>query len=292
MLRRVVSTAAMVALLGASPALAGDEPVLPCPPRPQAQADGQAPGQADGARWPAALQKRNARYASLTRVDDPQGDLHERLIAHMDLVRVDDRLGDLEELRRKRAASHVPPRVVVHARVTRDQDLGGDEGEVILASITNERRHAETRRFRDLAGDHDELVVYQREVRSRGPMLEREDVIRHAKDRENPLAQEYLLGRNDMFRERELEGGEERPGDEERQMGFGRDPDEHDDREDRQAEAALDAAAEAAEAAAEQALENLDAATEKSAEQLEERMLERQTELQNEREESNTSLPQ
>lgn len=262
--------------------------MLPSPPGARAPAEA---GQ-QGARWPAALQKRNARYASLTRVDDPQGDLHERLIAHMELVRVDDRLGDLEELRRKRAASHVPPRGVVYAHVIREQDLGGDQDEVILASTTNERRWAETRRFRDLAGDHVELAVHLRDVRLRLPMDQREDVIGHAADRENPAARDYFDRRSEMFREREVEARE--PDDDEpRQMNLGEDELEREiDRHDRRADATIDKADEDAEAKAEKALDELEEATEKSAEQLQERMLERQAEAQNEREEGGGgSLP-
>ncbi len=262
--------------------------MLPSPPGARAGAEAEP----QGARWPAALQKRNARYASLTRVDDPQGDLHERLIAHMELARVDDRLGDLEELRRKRAASHVPPRSVVYARVTREQDLGGDEDEVILASTTNERRWAETRRFRDLAGDHDELAAHLRDVRSRrSPAFEREDVIRHGTVDPNPAAEAYIIRRNEMFRDRDVDSGYEEK--EEDRLLFGRDDGREDGRDDERSDRAIDAAAEKAaekaaedaDAKAERSMDELEAATEKSNEQLQERILERQTEAQAEREE-------
>lgn len=284
MLHRVLPAAVLVLLLGADHALAGDEPVLPCPPRAQAPA---AEGE-QGARWPAALKKRNARYASLTRVDDPQGDLHERLIAHMDLARVDDRVGDLEELRRKRADGHIPPRLVAHAHVTRDQDLGGDEDEVILAATTNERRYAETRRFRDLGGDREELYVHRRDLQRRLPLSQRDDVIWHAKVEEDPVRRDYFDTRDHAREslakptlsdeERVKERGDERAED----LFFG-----WEDQLEREHGRTLeDVADDAIEKTLEDGLDALEAADEKSAEQLEERMLERQAEVQAEREES------
>lgn len=297
MLRRVLP-AALVAFLAADRALAGDEPVLPCPPAPpgaRAQAD-------PGARWPAALHKRNARYASLTRVDDPQGDLHERLIAHMELARVDDRLGDLEELRRKRAAGHVPPRMVAQAQVTRDLDPDGDEGEVILASITNERRFAETRRFRDLGGDHLELAIYRRDARGRMPLAGDQERIGHAAARESVTRRSFFDQRDDRMpadgteplthQERELDHKSEQDDDRlfhhdqfdrfmDRDGMSDRDLDDgRDDRIERDEEDAIDKA--------ERDLDDLDDKTDKTAEQADERQLERRTEAQNEREESNT----
>jgi hypothetical protein len=154
---RVIAAALLGSLLCAAPrqAFAGDPPALPAP----AAAPDAAPA------WPAELKHRNARYASLTRVDDPSGDVHERLIAHMQMNRVTDRVGDLEEVRRKRTAGAVPPLAVKDALVMRDQDVDGDGNEVVLASIRHSRRHAETRRFRDLSGDSTELTVYKRDLK-------------------------------------------------------------------------------------------------------------------------------
>lgn len=308
MLHRVLSAAALAAVLGSLPGpgllrhtLAGDEPVLPTPRRALARGDGGATGGATGgdadgtgARWPAALQKRNARYASLTRVGDPEGDLHERLISHLQMVRIDDRLGDLEELRRKRAAGHVPPRHVLHARVARDHDLSGDEGEVVLASITNERRHAETRRFRDLGGDYEVLVRYRIDVQ-RAPA---EDRIYHAADREDVVRRGFFDRRDDMLstdgseplRERERQDEFTTEQQEERQIYGGDYEGRFDDLDEKRAERDLEKVdekkAEREEKKAERDLDDLEEATAKSQEQLEERMLERQTEVQNEREES------
>lgn len=281
MLRRVLP-AALALLLGVDRALAGDEPVLPRPRGAQAPA-----AEADqGARWPAALQKRNARYASLTRVDDAEGDLHEALIAHTDLARVDDRLGDLEELRRKRAADHVPPRVVAHAVVTRDLDLASDAYEEVLASTTHERRHAETRRFRDLEGDRQELAAW-REARRRSLIVD--DRIYVAEDKEFSTRRNFIDQRDDIFSTdgseplRQIERSDEHESEqiEERQLA---------DPFDRDIERSLDKDTEKAEAQIERALEDDDEAleekTEKSAEQLEERLFERQAEAQAEREES------
>ncbi len=295
MLHRVLSTAALAVLLGAGQALAGDPPVLPCPPGAEASAE---TGE-EGARWPAALKKRNARYAALTRVDDPEGDLHERLIAHMDLVRVHDRIGDLEELRRKRAAGHVPPQVVVHARTTRDQDLDGDEGEVILAATTNERRYAETRRFRDLGGDREELVAYRRDVRSgrAGPVDD--ERIMHARDRERAAVRDFFDNRADHAREgladptlSDEEREQERRGERQDELNLIREEGNAERESERDHERAQEREDEQAATLAETELER---AAEMSAEQLEERQLDAQLDRQLEQEESGTggggSLP-
>lgn len=205
---RVIAAALLGSLLCAAPqqAFAGDPPALPAP----VAAPDAAPA------WPAELKHRNARYASLTRVDDPSGDVHERLIAHMQMNRVTDRVGDLEEVRRKRTAGAVPPLAVKDALVMRDQDVDGDGNEVVLASIRHSRRHAETRRFRDLSGDSTELTVYKRDLKR--IRLENEDrVIRHAEDRQTPRGN-YLYDRDLEEREsgetiNEAERAEERDDD-------------------------------------------------------------------------------
>lgn len=152
---RVIAAALLGSLLCALPqqAFAGD------PPLPTPVGADVAPA------WPTKLKHRNARYASLTRVDDPSGDVHERLIAHMHMNRVDDRVGDLEEVRRRRTSGFVPPLAVKDALVMRVHDADGDDNEVVLASIRHERRHAEIRRFRDLAGDSTELATYKQDVK-------------------------------------------------------------------------------------------------------------------------------
>lgn len=158
---RVIAAALLGSLLCAAPrqACAGDPP-LPMPPAQQ-----RLVADAATTAWPAELKHRNARYASLTRVDDPSGDVHERLIAHMQMSRVVDRIGDLEEVRRRRTSSVIPPLAVKDALVMRDRDVRGDDNEVVLASIRHERRHAETRRFRDLAGDSTELAAYKDDLK-------------------------------------------------------------------------------------------------------------------------------
>lgn len=184
---RVIAAALLGTLLSAAPGLAG-EPPLPAPALPKAPAADAAPA------WPTELKHRNARYASLTRVDDPSGDVHERLIAHMQMNRVTDHVGDLEEVRRKRTTGFVPPLAVKDALVMREQDVGGDDNEVVLASIRHERRHAETRRFRDLAGDSTELADYKRDQKR--IRLEREDRIVIGRDGVDESRARYLDDRD------------------------------------------------------------------------------------------------
>lgn len=288
MAHRVPSFVAVVtasaALLAADVSLAGEPPVLPTPRG--------AAGPQQEARWPAELQHRNARYASLTRVDDPEGDLRVRLLAHMQTARVDDRVGDFEEVRRKRAAEHVPPRAVLYAQTKREADARGDTGEEVLASIRHERRFAETRRFRDLAGDAEELVAHQRAVRDR--RLKQDDDISHATVRQTrrPMIDrredDTLLGGGTSPRDLERVDEQEIErlyDDRMRDLGGGRDDDM-----ERRLERAMEKRDREVEREGrddDRDLERIEDANEKSADLREDRLLERQQELRNEREEAN-----
>ncbi|MCO5165768.1 MAG: hypothetical protein M9894_05295 [Planctomycetes bacterium] len=290
MAHRVLTTAATVVLpaillapLAAPTARAGEPPALPAP----RGADG---GLKAEPRWPAELQHRNARYASLTRVDDSEGDLRVRLMAHLQTARVDDRLGDFEEVRRKRAAEHVPPRAILYAQVRREGDLDGDTREEVLASIRNERRFAETRRFRDLGGDSEQLAIHRRAVRER--RIEQEDRIVHATERQTRLP---IIDRRDdeaavdrRATPRDLERVDEHDFEklEDRDRGLGGDEDrwnrtrDMDDRDDRDRGGREDRDED-------RDLDRIEEANEKSADLRQDRLLERQQELQNEREEAN-----
>lgn len=153
--------------------------------------DGTAP------RWPRALKERNARYANLTRVDDPATDERERRLQHALLTRVDDRLGDLEVERLHRLGGQVPPRAVLHARITRERSLGDDAQQVVLAGLTTHRRHAETRRFRDLGGD-EEVLALHREDLLRNPGADRVMIASQEKDGAH---ERYAESREDVRRQ-------------------------------------------------------------------------------------------
>jgi hypothetical protein len=189
-----ISRSALPAVLLA--ALAGPAIAQTAPPSPAPPARDLAPAPAAAPAWPEALKKRNARYAVLTRTDDPDGDARERLVAASDTSRIDDPIGDREIERQVRADRHVPPRATQFARVDRDVDDPGDEQQIVVSHYAGARQYAETRRFRDLGGDQRELVLY-RVDRLQGHF---DDGPKLAEDREREVRGRYLISHDDHVR--------------------------------------------------------------------------------------------
>lgn len=141
----------------AGPASADESPVATPAPRvaPRAPA------------WPEALAQRNARYAVLTRVDDPEGEAHEALLAHAVTTRETDPASDLEELRRFVAAQR-GHWATVEAKLARTLDLEGEREEQILARRTLARAHAQFARVRfPMVRDENGLLVHEAELELR-----------------------------------------------------------------------------------------------------------------------------
>jgi hypothetical protein len=161
------------------------------------QAGAQEPASKPAA-WPDNLKHRNARYAALGRVDDPEGDAHERLVAHMEMVRVHDDLGDLDQMARARLSGHRPPRdASVHARLERAQDADGDQHQTVVAGLPGTRQFAETRRFRDLGGDQVVLADYRRDQRRM--LLDHDDRILMGDGEEPALRRDFFDRRDSMI---------------------------------------------------------------------------------------------
>lgn len=268
MAHRVLPALVLAPLLLCGRAMAGDPPAPASPPAPPKV---EAPA-GDGPGWHKQLAHRNARYASLTRVHDPAGDLHEAIVAHMNLDRVGDPTGDMEEVRVARASGKVPPRATADALVARGRDVDGDSGETVLAAGTHHRRFAETRRFRDIGGDKRELVIHQRDRQRRNKLQDENRVLTAGEVQRGDVldqrdeALDSNAERADQLREQRRED-----------MMFGHD----DDRvTDRIAETELGSD----ELGAEGLLEGMiDDAADATDERLEEKLLENQTEAQAER---------
>lgn len=252
-------------------------------------------------RWPEPIKHRNARYANLVRVDDVDGDAHERVIAKALTERVDDRLGDREERRRHLCAKHVPPRATEFARVERD--AGDDREQIVIAETRNRpgqkraSRLAEVRRFRDLAGDADELRCWKLD-RTRGPMLNDPDAIRMVNENESAMRGRFFEEREDTIHlggaetQRDLERERDAQDDRDTERQLGREEARDEDRRAERTEAAVDAASERdaerdAEKTDEKAADAAEREGEREAERADESKTDREAERQLEQEEQN-----
>lgn len=267
MSHRVLTALLLTPLLLCSRVDAGDPP----PAAPAADAPALAPAKP----WHAQLAHRNARYASLARVDDPAGDVHEAIIAHMNLNRVVDPLGDMEQVRVARATKNLPPRATADAFVARAADDLGDDGQLAMHKLTNERRHAETRRFRDVGGDRHELIAHQRDVKLKH-RLHQENVIRHAGPFEQPGIIERRDDQSEDAAERDRAVLEERDA----EWFLSRDGEDRGPAAAMSDEGELGAEGELGELGDDTAIDD---ATEMGEERLEEKLLENETEAQAEK---------
>src|SRR5690606_34221889 len=108
--------------------------------------------------------RRNARYAVLTRVDDPEAEARETLLAHAVTTRETDPASEVEELRRFVAARR-GHWATVEAELTRTLDPAGEREEQILARRTVARAHAQFARVRfPMVRDESGLLVHEAEL--------------------------------------------------------------------------------------------------------------------------------
>lgn len=168
----------LLALVLAGPAAADESPAAPPAPAPEAAPRPEVAPAArvapPAATWPEALSRRNARYAVLTRVDDPESEAREALLAHAVTTRETDPASELEELRRFVAAQR-GHWATVEAELVRTLDLEGERDEAVLARRSLARAHAQFARVRfPRVPDENGLLVHEAELELR--IYERESL--------------------------------------------------------------------------------------------------------------------